>query len=269
MPRLSLRSFVWFLVFLAWTVPAVAQGAGTVYVRVEAWDVKREMWSAFEKNFEKYDQSVYEKLFKDGVIIEWGLDSQWLHNPQGYTHSTWYSTTSMEAMEKVDAAFEAAGKARGEEQQARLDAEFAKMLNKHRDYLIRQEYQKAKGVRLDKAFFYRASVAVKTGEGSSYASHWNEYVKPTFQKLMDEGVIVAYGHDVEEFTTESQDSRGSWYVVKDLAGHDKAQAALRDTWDRLSEEQRRARWASIWEFVVPGSYREEMTHIRHWAIKEY
>src|SRR3990172_1212252 len=99
----------------------------------------------------------------------------------------------MEEMEKVDAAFEAAAKARGEEQQARLDAEFANMLNKHRDYLIRQEYQKAKGVRLDKAFFYRAPAAFKTGEGTSYASHWNEYVKPAFQKLMDEGVIVAYG----------------------------------------------------------------------------
>src|SRR3970040_2199030 len=148
MPSPSLRLFVLFLLFLAWTVPAVAQGAGTVYVRVEAWDVKREMWSAFEKDFVKYDKPIYEKLFKDGVIIEWGLDSQWLHNPQGYTHSTWYSTTSMEAMEKVDVAFEAAAKARGEEQQARLDAEFANMLNKHRDYLIRQEYQKAKGVRL-------------------------------------------------------------------------------------------------------------------------
>lgn len=267
MQRRMLGLSLLVLLALAWALPAAAQDS-RVYVRVELWDVKREMWSAFVKDYEKNDMPVYQKLVADGVINEYGIDSTWLHNPGGYTHSTWHSATSMAAMEKVRDAFDAAEKARGEQEQTRIDTEFAKMLNKHRDYLLLVEGQKAKATKVDKAYFYEASVAVKRGEGDSYVSYWNEHTKPVFQKLMTEGVIVAYGRGREEITTDSEDRRSGWYVVRDLAGHDKVQAALRESWDKMTEEQRRARWASIWEVAEPNSYRENMTRIIHWQITE-
>ncbi len=262
---LGLSLLVLFTLGLA--LPALAQDS-RVYVRVEVWDVKREMWPAFVKDYEKYDLPVYQKLFADGVINEYGIDASWLHNPEGYTHSTWYSATSMAALEKVDAAFEAAEKARGEAEQAKIDAAFAGMLIKHRDYAILVEGQKTKAAKLDHAYFYETSVAVKPGEGDSYVSYWKEHTKPIFEKLMAEGVIVAYGRGRDEISTSSEDRRASWYVVRDLAGHDKVQAALRESWDKMTEEQRRARWASIWEVAEMNSYRENMTRIIHWQITE-
>ena len=267
MQRRTLGLSLLVLMALAWALPAAAQDS-RVYVRVELWDVKREAWSAFVKDYEKNDLPVYQKLLADGVINEYGIDSAWLHNPEGYTHSTWHAATSMAAMDKVREAFLAAEKARGEAEQARLDMEFAKMLNKHRDYLILTEGQKAKASKLDKAYFYEASVAVKRGGGDSYLSYWNEHTKPVYEKLMREGVIVAYGRGREEITTEGQDRRASWYVVADLGGHDKVQAALRETWSKMTEEQRRARWASIWEYSEPNSFRENMTRMIHWQITE-
>ncbi len=268
MSRRTLSTFVLFVFILALAAPALAQQSGTVYVRVELWDVKREQWPAFVKNFEKYDQPVYEKLFKEGVINEWGIDGATLHNPEGYTHGVWHSSTSMEAFEKVQDAFDAAYKALGEKEQARVEAEFAGMLIKHRDYMIRQDFQKAKGVSLHKAYYYEASTAVNRGQEDNYVSYWNEYIKPTYQKLMDEGTIVAYGRSREEITTDAEDRRTSWYVVGDLTAHQKVQAALSQTWERLTGEQQRARWASIWEFATPGTYREYMSRLVHWAIKE-
>lgn len=267
MQRRMLGLSLLVLIALAWALPAAAQDS-RVYVRVELWDVKREMWSAFAKDFEKNDLPVYQKLLADGVINEYGIDSVWLHNPEGYTHSTWHSATSMAAMDKVRDAFIAAEKARGEQEQARLDMEFAKMLNKHRDYLLLVEGQKAKASKLDKAYFYEASIAVKRGEGDSYLSHWSEYNRPVFERLMREGVVLAYGRGREEITTEGQDRRASWYVVADLAGHDKVQAALRETWSKLTEEQRRARLVSIWAYSEPNSFRENMTRLIHWQITE-
>jgi hypothetical protein len=96
-----------FLFALALAAPVFAQES-RVYVRVELWDVKRELWPAFVKQFEKYDQPVFEKLFSDGVINEWGIDSATLHSPEGYTHGVWYAATSMAALEKAGDAFEAA-----------------------------------------------------------------------------------------------------------------------------------------------------------------
>ena len=267
MKRRMLGLSLLVLLALAWALPAAAQDS-RVYVRVELWDVKREMWPAFVKDYEKYDLPIYQKLFADGVINEYGIDSTWLHNPQGYTHSTWYSATNMAAFEKVGDAFDAAEKARGEAEQAKIDAAFSAMLNKHRDYMLLVEGQKSKAVKVDKAFFYEASVAVKRGQGDSYVSYWNQYTKPVYEKLMAEGVIVAYGRGREEITTDGEDRRSSWYNVRDLAGHDKVQAALRESWDKMTEEQRRARWASIWEVAEPNSYRENMTRIIHWQITE-
>ena len=263
---LGLSLLVLFALGLA--LPVLAQDS-RVYVRVELWDVKREMWPAFVKDYEKYELPVYQKLLADGVINEYGFDASWLHNPEGYTHSAWYSATNMAAFDKVREAFQAAEKARGEAEQAKIDAAFAAMLNKHRDYAILVEGQKAKASKMDNSgYFYETSVAVKPGQGDSYVSYWNEHTKPIFERLMREGVVVAYGRGRDEISTSGEDRRASWYVVRDLAGHDKVQAAFRESWDKMTEEGRRARWASIYEVTDFGSYRENMTRFIHWQITE-
>ncbi|HXE76168.1 MAG TPA: hypothetical protein VNN18_11135 [Candidatus Xenobia bacterium] len=253
------------LLALGLALPAMAQDS-RVYVRVELWDVKRESWPAFVKDYEKYDLPVYQKLLADGVINEYGIDSATLHNPQGYTHSTWHAATSMAAFEKVQEAFDAAEKVRGEAEQAKLTAAFSGMIVKHRDYMLLIEAQKAKAGKLDKAYFYETSVAVKPGQGEAYVSYWNQHTKPIYEKLMADGVVLAYGRGREEITTDGEDRRGSWYVVADLAGHDKVQAAFRESWDKMTEEQRRARWASIREVTEMNSFRENMTRLIHWQI---
>jgi hypothetical protein len=266
--RRILCASVLLMFALALAAPVLAQESGPVYVRIELWDVKRAQWSAFVKMYEEYDKPVYEKLFADDVITEYGIESAMLHNPDEYTHVTWHAATSMEAFAKVREAFEAAYKDLGEEEEARIDTRFANMLVKHRDYIWRTDYQKARESKLENAYFYEASVALKPGQGSSYASYWNEYTKPLYQKLMDEGIILTYGRSREEIRTEGENRRWSWYVVRDLADHDKVQAAARDSWGRMSEEQRRARWASLREIVNRGSFREYMSRFLDWAVKE-
>ena len=100
--------FLVVLSLLLLALPVLAQESGPAYVRIEAWDVKRAQWSAFVKMYEKYDKPVYEKLFADDVITEYGIESAMLHNPEDYTHATWHAATSMEAFGKVREAFEAA-----------------------------------------------------------------------------------------------------------------------------------------------------------------
>jgi hypothetical protein len=267
MSRRKVGLFASVVLVLCSALPALAQDTKPVYWRVELWDVKREMWPAFVKSFEKYDQPVYEKLFRDGVITEWGIETATLHNPDEYTHATWHGVSSMEAFEKVESAFDAADKALGEQESARVQREFAGMLVKHRDYLFRVDDTRAKASRLDKAYYSEWSVAIKPGGASDYAGWWKQHIQPVYQKLMDEGVILAYGRFREETRTLPENRRFSWYVTADLAGVDKVGAAFDAVSDALSEENRRERRTSIVDITEPGSFREYTSRYRHWAIK--
>jgi hypothetical protein len=246
------------------TLPLEAQEGQTVYVRVALWDVKREHWGNFVKFWEKHDQPTHERLFAEGVINEWGIDATGLHSPEGYTHATWHSATSLAAFEKVDDAFE---KAISPEQAVRLDAELAGMLVKHKDLLLRVDYQRAKGVRLDKAFFQERSIRVKPGKGMDWEEAWKQNAMPTYKKLMDDGVVLAYGISRSHHVTDNPRERSWWFVVGDMAGLDKVSAAFEAAWGAMTEEQRAARRASMQEIVEPDSRRDFSSRIIHWAIK--
>jgi hypothetical protein len=243
-----------------------AEEQPTLYTRIELWQVKREMWSAFVKNFETYDQPVMEKLMAAGVISEWGIDATSLHQPDGYTHSTWYSAPSYEALAKVDAAYAEQAKAQGDKESARLDAQFAAMITKHRDYLMNDIDLHAVAAKLDHAVLYEGDYDVRPEQGDAALSYWNEQVKPTYQKLMDAGVILSYGLAEEEIATQATDGRASWYVVKNAAGIDQVKAAFKDLRGKMTGEQKRQRWAGIKEAIDVASYRQYMTDVIHWAI---
>jgi len=244
----------------------LAEDQPTVYTRVGLWQVKREMWPAFVKYFEKYDQPVMEKMMAAGVINEWGIDATALHSPEGYTHSTWYAATSYAALAKVDAAYEEQSKKLGEKESARVDAEFAAMITKHRDDMLSSVYQRASGGRFDHAVYFEGTFDVNPDQGDAALSYFNEQLKPTYQKLMDDGVVLNYGLYEQEIATESGNSRGVWYVVKDAAGIDAVKAAFKKYRSGLSGEQKRQRWAGIKEMAKLDSYRQHMSDMIHWAI---
>jgi hypothetical protein len=108
----------------------------TTYTRVQLWQVERARWGDFVDMFEKYDVPILEKLMADGAISEWGVDSEVLHHPKGYTHSTWYSADSMGALAKAGEAYIAAWEEMDEESMKALDGDFASMVTKHRDFII-------------------------------------------------------------------------------------------------------------------------------------
>ncbi len=119
-----------------------------IYTRVALWQVERARWSDFVEWFEQYDQPVMEQLFEAGTIVEWGLDAFSVHRPDGYTHGTWFSATSLADLERVLDAFDEAMEASGDEGSRAL-ADFASMITKHRDYLLRDLVRRSSDARLE------------------------------------------------------------------------------------------------------------------------
>lgn len=232
------------------------------YTRVALWAVDRNHWVDFTGDFEKYEQPILEKLFAEGVITEWGIDSNVIHKPDGYTHSTWFSASSMSALAKAGAAFTRAWKDVGDD----VNSSFNAMVGKHRDYIIKTKGMRATATTLDDGYFMGHQVIVTRGKHRQFMSYWNHRIKPVYEQLLADGTIVSYGLSQEEVTTGNPMSTDWWYVMADADGFDKVKAAFEGSWDEMDEEGQRARWLSIMDVVEEDSFTEWLTHISHMQV---
>jgi len=265
MPRLAMVALVAVLgalVVMPQTLLAAEdEEPKTTYTRVELWQVERARWGDFVEMFKKYDQPILEKLMADGAIGEWGIDAAALHNPEGYTHSVWYSADSMGALAKAGEAYIAAWEAMDKEKTKGLDADFASMIIKHRDYVVETDGLRSAAGTFDGGYYHAGVVQVAQGKDRAFHSYWKNRMKPVYQKLFDEGVVLAYGLSTEKITTDNPRLHSWWYVVKDADGLDAVDAAFDASWEAEDEEGRRARWTSIMDVVDEDTYREDMTSI--------
>ena len=237
-----------------------------IYTRLALWQVERARWSDYVDRYEQYTQPIMEQLFEAGTIVEWGLDASSIHRPDGYTHASWFSATSIADLERaLDAVIEA-GEARGEEGRRAL-ADFASMITKHRDYMLRDLVRRSSDARLDGGYWVGTFSRTKPGRGSDYRSWWDEHTQPVLEGLLADGTIVAYGLTVEDLITEGFGGRTSWYVVPNADALDTVQAAFRASWQAMSDEGRRARIASIVAVTEAGTFQEFMSELIHFALK--
>jgi hypothetical protein len=246
---------------LAVVAPMAAQEdePAPVYTRVALWQVERAQWGRFVDLFKQYDQGVMDQAMTDGLIIEWGLDASSLHQPDGYTHVTWFSSDSIAGLEKTLDLYETALAELAEEEQESWDAEFAAMVTKHRDYLMRNMSMRSRAGDLEGAYYLASSSTVKQRRGRDWTSSWKANTRPVYEQLFADGIIAAYGYAVEQVHTSKPGEYESWCIAKDAEAIDAVNDAFRAVWEALSDEQRRARWASILSVNEERSHRDHMS----------
>jgi hypothetical protein len=199
---------------------------------------------------------VRDKLMADGVVHAWGVEVPLLRSG-GATHIIWYSVDDWSGVEKVDAAMRA--------QIAKLDEEAAKGgatkkggapasgvtarmmeiadVTKTRDYLTRDlvfvagKSELPAGTLPFTRFNY---VKVKPGKGSEFRKNWEKYNKPVLDKLVADGVVLAYGLAVEEVRTDGDFTHFVWYATKDLASLEKVRNAYTADRDKRSQDEQDA-----------------------------
>jgi hypothetical protein len=201
-------------------------------------------------------QPVRDKLMADGVVLAWGVQASMLRVPGNSTHFIWYAVADYAGLEKVDSAMRAqisklndeatkSGTAKkGQKPAGSLTARLAEVadMSKVHDYLTRDlvialSQSAPTGVLPYSRYnFFK----VKPGKGADFRKAWEKYNKPIFDKLMADGVILAYGLAVEDVRTEGEFTHFVWYDVKDLAALDKVRAAFIADRDRRSQEEQDA-----------------------------
>lgn len=213
---------------------------------------------------------VRDKLMAEGVVLAWGLETPILRYPGGTTHLIWFSVANMEGVEKVLMAMEA--------QQSKLEAEAkaaktkrpsesireALDMTKTRDWLTRDVVFQAgpppaAGVLPITRYNF---VKVKPGRAAEYRRTWEKYNKPVFDKLLADGVLLAFGMGTEEIKTDGEFTHFIWMAVANMAGLDKIQAAFAADRQRRPEAERESITEAFTNVTEPDKARSIVTRSR-------
>ncbi len=218
---------------------------------------------------------VRDKLLADGVVLAWGVQVPLLRIPGSATHQIWYTVADWSGIEKVDTAMRA--------QIAKLDEEGMKpgtakkgstggatvtsrMLDtvdvtKTRDYVTRDLVFVTGSGTLPAGLLPYARynfVKARPGKSGELRKTWEKYNKPVLDKLVADGVVLAYGLAVEDVRTDGEFTHYVWYATKDLGSMEKVRAAYMADRNRRSQEEQDAISEEFLKVTDPDASRSEV-----------
>jgi len=228
---------------------------------------------------------VRDKLMADGVVLAWGIETPILRYPNGTTHLIWFSVANYDGVEKVLNGMEAqlaklaaedakaAEAARARKQQPSMTtAERTRAvfdMSKTRDWLTR-----------DLVSGYGATPAagtlpftrynfnkVKPGKGADYRRAWETYNKPVFDKLVADGVVMAYGLAAEDVKTDGEFTHFVWIATANMAAADKIGPAFAADRARRTEAERNAITEAFGSVLEPDMARSIITRSRIFKVQ--
>lgn len=213
---------------------------------------------------------VRDKLMADGVILAWGMETPILRYPGGTTNLIWFSVANMEGVDKVLMAMEA--------QQAKLEAEAKANKSKGPLERLRETVDMSKTrdwLTTDLVFQFGPNPApgtlpvtrynftkVKPGKAADYRRTWEKYNKPIFDKLVADGVILAFGLSTEAIKTDGDFTHFVWIASANMAGLDKVAAALAADRARRTEDERNSIIQAFTDATEPDMARSIVTRSR-------
>ncbi|HEX7333840.1 MAG TPA: hypothetical protein VF290_20220 [Pyrinomonadaceae bacterium] len=227
---------------------------------------------------------VRDKLMADGVVLAWGMETPVLRYPGTGTHLIWFSVADWSGVEKVLNGMEAQQQKLAAEEAKRTESAHAAKqkpalttaertrevidMTKTRDWLTRDvlaNFGKPPAAGVLPVTRYNF-VKVKPGKAPEYRRAWDKYNKPVYDKLVADGVVLAYGMAVEEVKTDGDFTHFIWVATTDMSGFDKIGPAFTADRQRRSEEERTAIADLFGSLTEPDKARSIVTRSRIFRI---
>ena len=223
---------------------------------------------------------VRDKLMADGVILAWGIETPVLRYPGGTTHLIWFSVANWGGVDKVLSGMEAQLQKMAAEDAKRTASAHASNqkppmttaerqqavfdMSKTRDWLARDVVSNygpnppAGTLPVTRYNF----IKVKPGMSADYQRTWEKYNKPVFEKLMADGVLLAYGLSTEEVKTDGDFTHFVWMATADMSGMDKIGPAFAADRARRPQEEQDAIAEQFTSLTEPDKARSIVTRSR-------
>jgi len=189
-----------------------------MYSYIALWAVPRAHWAEFEKPLPA-DQKVLDQATSSGSIIAYGTDVNLVHDADGFTHDSWWSSHTMAGVLNVlDAFSKAAGPSPGP----------LGLATKHEDMIFVSRHYNWKPGSYKDAYTHGSSYKLKpTAPDEAVGILSKGIFEPVFEKLLADGSIVEYEVDEEAIHTQAPDTFWIFYMTTTAEGVDKVNAAVR------------------------------------------
>jgi hypothetical protein len=210
-------------VFALSAVPSGAQATEVkekppMYSYVADWQFPRERWGDVAK-INAADNTIFSAALADGTLVGYGNDANMVHTPDGESHDTWWSSTSLAGLLKVLDKLRA------------LDISNSPISlgpTKHWDLVLVSHYYNWKPGPYTGAYVNVAMYQLKADAPDDAVSTLSKnIVVPTMEKLLADGTILEYEVDTEAIHTDAPGMFAIVYVTPQPEGVDTVRAAIR------------------------------------------
>lgn len=207
----------------AWAAPARAQTDEVkqkprMYTYEAFWTLPRARWADMEKT-NPSDQKILDKAYASGGIVAYGNDNAALHDVDGPTHDSWWSSMSMAGTLAVLEEFE---KSSG-------STAVLASATKHWDNMWVSKYYNWHPGSWKGAYGYAAIYQLKAdAPDDALDTIAGTLIVPLMEKLLANGTIVEYEIDEQAIHADAPGMFVIDYITPTAEGLDKFNAALRE-----------------------------------------
>ena len=210
-------------VFALSAIPSGAQATEVkekppMYSYVANWQFPREHWGDVAK-INAADNTIFQAALSDGTLVGYGNDVNQVHTPDGESHDTWWSSTSLAGLLKVLDKLRAL---EGSNSPISLSP------TKHWDMVLVSRYYNWKPGAYTGAYINVAMYQLKADAPDDAVSTLSKNViVPTMEKLLADGTILEYEVDTEAIHTDAPGLVAIVYDSPQPEGVDTVRAAIR------------------------------------------
>ena len=191
-----------------------------MYSYVSDWQFPRERWGDVAK-INAADNTIFQAALSDGTLVGCGNDVNQVHTPDGESHDTWWSSTSMAGLLKVLDKLRALDNA---------DSPISLNPTKHWDFVFVSHFYNWKPGAYTGAYVNVAMYQLKpNADDDAVETLSKSVVVPVMEKLLADGTILEYEVDTEAIHTDAPGMFAVIYVTPQPEGVDTARAAIRGT----------------------------------------
>jgi hypothetical protein len=188
-----------------------------IYTYVSNWVLPRSKWADMEKN-NAASQKTIDAALANGTIFAAGDGEALIHTEHGATHYGWWCATSEAGVLNLLDEFYKNG--------STTNATFASA-TAHWDALYVSRFYNYKSGPLKHGYDHAAYYKLKASAPSDAVATLSKALfVPFFEKLVNDGAVVAYQIAEEAIHTQDPDGFFIFYLTPDAAGLDKVSAAL-------------------------------------------
>ncbi len=230
-------------------LPQTEQAKPVVYTYVSQFQVPRANWAQYAEDTEKTFVPIAEKGLADGTITSWSTFETLVHTPEGYTHGSAWSSTSIAGLTKVLDELRKNGPRPGQ-----IAA------TKHEDYLMQTTmYQMGSGSAGGTGYLRVVCQMTKAGKADDYTAALKKYLWTTFEEQVKKGVATYVGLDSQYVNNSGPSLRCLVITYPNADSMDKWATAINTTLGKMSQTDRDVLSGA----VVSDSRRDFMARITH------